>query len=38
MKTINWETKVVEDYRDRIIVDSDNPILALKANRDFHPT
>jgi len=33
-KTINWETKVVEDYRGRIIVDCDNPILAFKASRD----
>jgi len=34
MKAINRETKVVEDYRDRIIVDWDNPILAFKASRD----
>lgn len=34
MKTINWETKVVENYRDRIIVDCDNPILAFKASRE----
>lgn len=28
------ENKVAEDFRDRIIVDSDSPILAFKANRD----
>lgn len=31
---INWTEKVVEDYRERIIVDRDNPILAFKASRD----
>lgn len=31
---INWDKKVVEDYRERIILDADNPILALKASRD----
>ena len=30
----NWEQKVVEDYRQRIIVDADNPILAFKSSRD----
>lgn len=34
MEPINWGEKVVEDYRDRILVDQDNPILAFKANRD----
>ena len=32
--TINWEEQVSANYRDRIIVDPDNPILASKANRD----
>ena len=31
---INWDTKVAKDYRERIIVDPNNPILAFKANRD----
>jgi hypothetical protein len=31
---VKWEKKVAEDYRERIIVDSDNPILAFKASRD----
>lgn len=34
MIPINWDAKVVEDYRERIIVDANNPILAFKANRD----
>lgn len=34
VKTVNWGPEVVEDYRERIIVDPDNPILASKANRD----
>ena len=33
-KTVNWGPEVAEDYRERIIVDPDNPILASKANRD----
>lgn len=31
---IDWAEKVVEDYRERLIVDPDNPILAFKASRD----
>lgn len=31
---INWYEIVVEDHRERILVDPDNPILAFKANRD----
>jgi hypothetical protein len=31
---INRDDIVAEDYRERIIVDPDNPILAFKANRD----
>lgn len=34
IKQINWDEKVVEDYRQRIIVDPDSPILAFKASRD----
>ena len=34
MKSIDWKSKVVEDFRERILVDSDSPILAFKANRD----
>lgn len=34
MSSVNWDKKVVEDYRERIIVDPDSPILAFKANRD----
>lgn len=34
MRPINWSKKVVEDYRERIIVDPDSPILAFKASRD----
>jgi len=31
---VDWSQKVVPDFRTRIIVDADNPILAFKANRD----
>ena len=31
---INWDENVIKDYRKRIIVDPNNPILAFKANRD----
>ena len=31
---INWEKPVVPDYRERILVDQGNPILAFKASRD----
>lgn len=34
MQIINWEPKVVEDYRRRILVDANNPLLAFKASRD----
>ena len=34
MRPINWGKKVLENYRERIIVDPDNPILAFKASRD----
>jgi hypothetical protein len=34
MAHIDWRDERVRDYRDRILVDPDNPILALKANRD----
>lgn len=34
MLQIDWSQKVAPDYRTRIIVDPDNPILAFKANRD----
>jgi hypothetical protein len=34
MRTIDWSQKVVPDYRTRIIIDADNPILAFKVNRD----
>ncbi len=34
IKQINWDKKVVEDYRERIIIDPDSPILAFKASRD----
>jgi hypothetical protein len=33
-KSIDWEKEVEEDYRQRIVVDRDSPILAFKANRD----
>lgn len=31
---VDWNSKVEEDFRRRILVDADNPILAFKANRD----
>ena len=31
---VNWGPEVAEDFRERIIVDPDNPILASKANRN----
>jgi len=31
---INWDENVVADYRERIIIDPDSPILAFKASRD----
>jgi len=31
---IDWTLPVVEDYRQRILVDAGHPILAFKANRD----
>jgi hypothetical protein len=34
MANIDWRDEIVRDYRDRILVDPDNPILALKANKD----
>jgi hypothetical protein len=33
-ESIDWREEVVEDYRQRLIVDPDSPILAHKANRD----
>lgn len=33
-KSVNWDEKVVRDYRERILVDGDSPLLAIKANRD----
>ncbi|MFH1926441.1 MAG: hypothetical protein ABIK32_08145 [Chloroflexota bacterium] len=38
MKPINRDKKVIEDYRERIIVDPDNSILAFKTSRDYHVT
>lgn len=34
MKTVDWSDKVALDFRTRIIVEPDSPILAFKANRD----
>jgi len=34
MKTVDWSDKVTLDFRTRIIVEPDSPILAFKANRD----
>ena len=31
---VDWSDKVADDFRTRIILDADNPILAFKANRD----
>lgn len=33
-KNIDFEEKVIWDYRKKIIIDKNNPILAFKANRD----
>lgn len=33
-KNIDFEEKVESDYRKRIIIDRDNPVLAFKASRD----
>lgn len=34
MDMIDWSNRVAGDFRSRIIVDADSPILAFKANRD----
>jgi hypothetical protein len=34
MPGFDWRENVVKDYRDRILVDPDNPILAQRANKD----
>jgi hypothetical protein len=34
MNTIDWSDKVASDFRTRIIIEPDSPILAFKANRD----
>ena len=34
MTTMDWSDKVAADFRGRMIVEPDSPILALKANRD----
>jgi len=34
MKTVDWSDKVASDFRTRIIIEPDSPILAFKANRD----
>ena len=34
MKTVDWSDKVAADFRSRIIVEPDSPILAFKASRD----
>lgn len=34
MKTVDWSDKVASDFRSRIIVEPDSPILAFKASRD----
>lgn len=31
---VSWEQNVVEDYRQRILVDANSPLLAFKASRD----
>lgn len=33
-KNIDFKEKIIRDYRQRIIIDRDNPILACKASRD----
>src|SRR5208283_5682738 len=34
MPPIDWSDKVAPDFRSRIIIDANHPILAFKANRD----
>jgi hypothetical protein len=34
MKAVDWSDKVAPDFRSRIIMEPDSPILAFKANRD----
>jgi hypothetical protein len=34
MTTIDWSDKVATDFRSRMIIEPDSPILAFKANRD----
>ena len=34
MKGVDWSDKVASDFRTRIIIEPDSPILAFKANRD----
>jgi hypothetical protein len=34
MKIVDWSDKVASDFRTRIIIDPDSPILAFTANRD----
>ena len=34
MMPINWSDKVAQDFRKRILVDANSPILAFKASRD----
>jgi len=34
MKTVDWSNKVATDFRARIIIEPDSPILAFKANRN----
>lgn len=34
MKVVDWSDKVASDFRTRIIIEPDSPILAFKANRD----
>jgi len=29
-----WDAKVIEDFRERILVDADSPLLACKAHVD----
>ena len=34
MSPVDWTDRVAPDYRSRIIIDAENPILAFKASRD----
>jgi len=34
MKSIDWSDRVAADFRERILLEPDSPILAVKANRD----